>query len=52
MKSEKNGTEIVTEDLSTYGGDMMARLRPDIEFMVEEDKIGKVTNKSQFRKYF
>jgi len=50
MKSEKNGTEIVTEDLSTYGGDMMARLRPDIEFMVEEDKIGKVTRFLAHRK--
>ena len=42
MISEKNGTKIVTEDLSTLGGDMMARLRPDVEFRVEDDKNGKV----------
>ena len=42
MVSEKNGTKIVTEDLSTLGGDMMARLRPDVEFRVEDDKNGKV----------
>jgi len=42
MKSMKNGTNIVTEDLSPLGGEM-ARLRPDVEFRVEEDKSGKVT---------
>jgi len=50
MKSEKNWTKIVTEDLSLLGGDRMARLRPDIEFRVEEDKTGKVTRFLAHRK--
>ena len=50
MKSEKNWTKIVIEDLSSLGGDMMARLRPDVEFRVEEDKTGKVTRFFAHRK--
>jgi len=50
MKSEKNWTKIVIEDLSSLGGDMMARLRPDVEFRVEEDKTGKVTRFLAHRK--
>ena len=50
MKSEKNWTKIVTEDLSLLGGDRMARLMPDIEFRVEEDKTGKVTRFLAHRK--
>jgi len=50
MKSEKNWTKIVTEDLSSMGGNMMARLRPDVEFRVEEDKTGKVTRFLAHRK--
>ena len=42
LKSVKNGSEIVTEDLSSLLGGM-ARLRPDVEFRVEEEKSGKVT---------
>jgi len=49
MKSMKNGTNIVTEDLSPLGGEM-ARLRPDVEFRVEEDKSGKVTRFLAHRK--
>ena len=50
MKSEINWTKIVTVDLSLLEGDMMARLRPDIEFRVEEDKTGKLTRFLAHRK--
>ena len=37
LESVSDGTEIVTEDLSPLVGEM-ARLRPDVEFRVEEEK--------------
>jgi len=37
LESSSDGTEIVTEDLSPLVGEM-ARLRPDVEFRVEEEK--------------
>ena len=49
LRSVKNGSEIVTEDLSSLLRDM-AMLRPDVEFRVEEEKSGKVTRFLAHRK--